>query len=83
MLHKDVSLMAELTWASWLLTAIVLVGDAAWLHAGEAKVLAVVLITVACTLTILNDNAKTRSMVWLAMHGTDGDDDRPRVTRVR
>lgn len=79
MLDQSLSVRCAAMWGAWLLTALVFAADWALWDAPKLGELSIILIAIAATLTILNDNARTRSLAWLAMHE---DDPEQRVSRL-
>lgn len=72
MLDQGISVRSALVWIIWLASGAV--GIAGWLEGIEALGrLGLVLAAMACTLMVLNDNARTREMVNVAMLARSGD----------
>lgn len=82
MLDQGVSLRCVFMWVAWGSTAVVLIAWAV-IQARDIAVVGVLLITVACTMTILNDNAKTRRCARACMREIADDRGGGPLTPVR
>lgn len=79
MMEHGISLRCLLLWTAWVLT---FADGIAWAVFREPQVaqVGIVLLTLACTLNILADNARTRSLAWRAISPQEAE--RP-VSRLR
>lgn len=84
MLDQGVSLRVVFMWLAWVCTALLVATDWAFWDAPHLGDLSIILITIAATLSILNDNARTRQCARACLtEVADGRDDGRPLTPVR